>query len=86
MLTPLLVLPNVTHLQKGNRMHRHIATRIVLFQENNPIAIQFAAYVPIEGIMESLARTALNYRTLDLRMHYVLDLNKVASCIDIEVS
>ena len=39
-ITPLLVLPNVTCLQKGDTMHRQIAKGIVLFQEDIPMAIQ----------------------------------------------
>ena len=42
MITPLLVLPNVTCLQKGNKMHTQIAKGIVLFQEDIPMAIQVA--------------------------------------------
>ena len=40
LLTPFLVLPNVTCLQKGDKMHTQIEKGIVIFQEDILMAIQ----------------------------------------------
>ena len=42
MITPLLVLPNVTCLKKSSKMHTQIAKGIVCFQEYIPMAIQIS--------------------------------------------
>lgn len=74
MLTPLLVLPKVTCLHKGNKMHRPLANGITLFHKDNPLALQVVACIPKEGTMESIPRTACNYCTIHSKMYYLLEM------------
>ena len=55
MIIPLLVLLNVTCLQKSNKKHKQIAKGIV---KDIPMAIQVAVCKWKEGSMESITRTA----------------------------
>ena len=76
MITPLLVLPNVTCLQKGNKMHMQIAKGIVLFQEDIPMAIQVAICKTkgrIHGIYNKNLPAVIH--AIDSRMHYLLGMD-----------
>ena len=59
MTKPILVLPNVTSLQKGNMMHMQIAKGVVLFQEDIPMAIQVVVCKQKEGFTESMTQNCL---------------------------
>ena len=61
MTIQLLVLPKVTCLLKGHKMHTQIAKRVALFQEDIQMAIQVAVCKQKEGTIESIIRIVYSY-------------------------